>query len=219
MIFTILGYYLILFGCLFAGVAVWKKIPAPWKVLTGLIWVFIVLECLATDYGNRPANNMPITHFSFVVEFVGLSLIYYQIWKHIRWFSNLVFAFMPAYIGFEIINLLYLEGPLVYPTYLAQLSTVCMVLYSTLSFYLMLQEKEIIPLARKAVFWFSVSNLIYFTGTLMFWSLYNYALLWEGYKAVFLHFRIVLTVTVYTHYILYIIAILAARKNNHVKRK
>jgi hypothetical protein len=153
------------------GVLNLKKLSTPYKILTFLIGITFLSECLSRLLIGVFHNSAPADHGYAITEFSLIAGIYYFLFKKVL-FKRLVIISIPLFVMAEIINLVYFQTVFEFPSVLLSLQELACVVFSLFYFTEMLLNPIDVPLFKQSAFWlntslFSFSAIIFLCFGLM----------------------------------------------------
>lgn len=122
--------------------------------------------------GIGTQNTMPFSHLYSLVSFILLCLFFQSISNgYIKkiWFS----AIMVFYLVFCLVNIFYFQGIYVYPSIQFSVLAIVMVTFSILYFHKIMVEAKIRQLRKEPLIWINTGILIYYSGNLFYYILFN----------------------------------------------
>ncbi len=120
-------------------------------------------------------NNMPLGHFYIVVSFFFVALFYYHELK--GFISNKILTgIITFYAVFSVINILFFQSYLVYPSIPGSVSALILVSFSILLYAQIMKEGKIQILSESSIIWINSAVLIYYSGNFFFYILFNFLL-------------------------------------------
>ena len=118
-------------------------------------------------------NNMPVFHIYTYIEFGFISLIYFHIAESRVWRRSIIML-ASGFLIFSLINLLLFEGIMEFNSNQCYVECLIVFIYC-IAFYAQLMRKaENVYLERQPMFWFTSASLLYFSGTLILFLMYNH---------------------------------------------
>lgn len=158
-------YLIILLLIVIAGIIRYKELTKAFKVLTILIIATLISESVKRIFGKIYHNSMPVAHLWAVLEYAGISIIYYHLLKSLL-FKRMIIISLFVIPVLEIIIVICFQGLLQFPSVILNISQFIYVLYSLVLFRQMLLHPSEQPLFKQSIFWFNL-NMLFF-GTTMF---------------------------------------------------
>jgi len=117
-------------------------------------------------------NTMPLFHLYTLVSFILLCLFYQSVFKgYIKkiWFRAVVLF----YVTFCFVNLLFFQSIYAYPNLQYSVLAIVMVTFSILYFFNTMVEVKISQLSKEPLIWINTGILIYYSGNLFYYILFN----------------------------------------------
>ena len=180
------------------GIVLYKRLSAPFKILTWFLLFVIFVEC--TGYFITTVlhkSNHSLFNVTVPISFGMYLLVFYRLLtgKALR---EIIIGLSAIFFGFAAWNLFYIQGIYSFNTYTMMLGSIIVIgLSGALLFQLIGSNNEVIFLYKKAEFWLVAGLLISFLGTLLYWTLFNL-----GYDTRGEYFRWMIKSQVYVRYIL-----------------
>lgn len=150
-----------------------------YKDIKDLKWLFyFVCYGVANEFvtllliSGGARNTMPKSHLYTLVSFVLLFLFYQSVFKKFikrKWFL----AIIVFYMVFCFTNLLFFQSIYKYPSLPLSVLAIIMVSFSIIYFYKIMIEAKIINLSKEPLIWINTGILIYYTGNLFYYILFN----------------------------------------------
>ncbi len=155
------------------GLFLYKRFPREIKI----VYYFVVLGALA-EVSNKIIihfvlkNSMPVGHVYYTVAIVVLGLYYIQI---LNGFIKPVWikAALAAYVLYSVINMVFIQGLLQYPSITATLGALILFLLSIAFFIKVMIEAKIEKLSSNPHIWINTAVLLYYTVNIFHHSLFN----------------------------------------------
>jgi hypothetical protein len=151
--------------------------------------VSFILDVVNTIFSEFSENNMPLFHFSSVLEFSLLSFFYYLFYKkYIK--RNFMFY---SIIGFSIIAFIdyRVNGIKSIDSFSESFESFVFIIYSLFSFLYIMRNMVFENLLAAPFFWVNSAILIYFSGDLLLFVFCNhleridYYMMWTIINSVF----------------------------------
>jgi hypothetical protein len=118
------------------------------------------------------SNTMPQSHIYAFVSFTLLCLFYRSVFKGYisqKWFNGLIVL----YIVMSISNLLFFQSIFDYPSLSFSIMAIVVVAFVIIYFYKTMLEAEVKSLSKEPLVWINTAMLIYYTGNLFYYMLFN----------------------------------------------
>ncbi|MES2648377.1 MAG: hypothetical protein V4717_15980 [Bacteroidota bacterium] len=193
---------------LLTGIVLYKRLSVPFKILTWFLLFVIMVECTGyyiTAVLHKP--NHSLFNVTVPLSFGVYLLVFHNLLKGRAW-QPILFVISTVFFAFAIGNLFYIQGIPFFNTYTMMLGSVIVICLSgALLFQLISSGDEVIILWKIPEFWLVVSLLTSFTGTLLYWTLFNLGYDTSGY-----YFRWMIKSQVYVRYLLMAISFLCFYK-------
>jgi hypothetical protein len=160
--------------CLVLALALYlrNKLSIPYIVLSGLIFVTIISECLSNVAAHQMKNNSTVFHSFASIEFALLSTVFYLLFRS-KVLKQIIFITIFLFSAFVIFNAIYLQPIAQAPFNDNTVASIILITYSFLLFAEMINLEIENSLFSQAIFWFNSGVLIFYTATLIFWSIYH----------------------------------------------
>ncbi len=167
-------YFIFLFAVLILGMVSYRKLTIPFKLLVLLIAATVFIEVVAKVCAIRYHNNMPVSHFSSITEYIFFSLIFYFLFIR-RSIKRLILASIATVTFFFFINALVLQPYYsTFPSNIILISEVLYAVFSLLLFKQMLYFPSQNAITQQSIFWFNISMLFFSTTMFLNLGLVNY---------------------------------------------
>lgn len=155
------------------GLIHFKELDKPLKVLFYFVCYGTFTEVLIRlliIFANIK-NTMPFVHLYGLITYPLLFIFYSYILKNIkrRYFLVLGVLFV-VYWG---VNSLFIQSIYEFPTLPNSLGDMLIILFAIVYFYNVMLEANIMKLADEPLVWINTAILIYFTGNLFYYILFN----------------------------------------------
>lgn len=117
-------------------------------------------------------STTPIGHFYFPIAFLILTVFYYQL---LNKFIKPIYFFIVigVYEVYCIINPVFIQGLLEYPSLTGAIGTLIVFVFSVAFFIKVMVEAKIQKLSREPLIWINTAVLVYYSFNFFFFSLYN----------------------------------------------
>lgn len=165
-------YYLILLLIISVfGLVNFRKLTAPYKLITVFIAITFFSESLSRLFVKMFGASYPIYHIYIPLQYFFITVFYcIQSQKMQRYLSWA----LPIFAASSIINTIFYQHIFSVPSNIVLVSSLIYVLCALVMFKKMLLHITNKPLASQEIFWFNIATLIYYTFTFFCWSFYNY---------------------------------------------
>jgi hypothetical protein len=154
------------------GAVNFKKFAIPYKLLILLLGLTFVSELIGRVLIVRLHNSMPAYHIISVVEYTLITFIYSFFFTGI--IKKLLLYLMIPVISFAIINTVFIQTILEFPTHFILLAQGIYLLYALIGFRQMLLFPIDKPLNKQSFFWLNTALLFFSTMLFLFFGLLNY---------------------------------------------
>jgi len=169
-----ISYYILLLIVFVIGVVRYKRLTIPFKVLTVLMGLTLLLEIIAKICAIRYRKNAPVIHITSLVEVIFYSLTYYYLFKNKAIKTSILVTIVLITI-FAFINSLWLQPYYSdFPSNLVITSEILYTIFSLLLFKQMLLYPLPINITKQSVFWYNTAMLLFSTTTFLNLGLINY---------------------------------------------
>ena len=170
----ILFYFILLLTVSIIGVARYKKLTTPFKILSILIVVTLFLEALSQFCAAKYKNNLPVSHIIVLTEFVFYSLAYYSIFKNKAMRVSII-AILSIFIVLFFVNAIFIQPyHRAFPSNMNTFAEIIYTIFSLMLFKQMLLYPLPVNIIKQSVFWFNTSILFYATTMFFNFGLINY---------------------------------------------
>lgn len=160
---------------LLLGIWLFKKLPAAGKLISIHILFATLTELIADLLNYYHINNLFLLHI-YTVEECGMILWFYS---HLfRGFINqkiFLYTFL-SFFALALINSVFFQSLTQNNTYSRGIEATIVILCSMGFFYKMLSETKVEKPEQSPYFWFNTGFLIYFSASLLLFTLSNYIL-------------------------------------------
>lgn len=190
-------YYVLLLLIFVLGIARFKKLAIPYRILSFYVGTALLLEILSYICAKKYQNNMPVEHISSYAEFIFNALIFYQLLKSTR-IKEIVKVSTAVITLFFIVNSLWLQSYLnTFPSNAIIVSEIVLVIFSLLVFKQMLQYPLQLNITSQSIFWYNTAILFYSTTVFLNFGLINYVVKHHLDNATFYNCRFILNMIFY----------------------
>jgi hypothetical protein len=117
-------------------------------------------------------NNLVLTHFYAIASFVLLAIFFQKVFSgYIKriWFKSLIFFFLILCF----VQLLFFQSINDFPSLQFSVLALVMVAFSILYFHKVMVEAKIVHLSKEPLIWINAAILVYYTGSLFYYILFN----------------------------------------------
>lgn len=184
-------------------------------LLLQIYLILVVLIEFSALYVNYLGEyNVWIYNILVLIQFPLITKILFSQFekKNYKQFENVCLAF---FIIFPLLNFLFWQGVFTFNTITLQIGAIYGVILSLLHLKSLLDNPEK-SIASNPHFYISIAFLIYFTGTILYFSFFS--LFSKSDIITFKQISIILQLINWVTYSLFILAILFDRKSNHRKK-
>ncbi len=148
------------------------KLSLPYIVMAAIIYITIISETLSHISAVQIKSNSAIFHSFVAVEFSLISVVYLLLFKSTR-LKQIVFFNIFIFGAFVLFNTYYLQTISQFPFNNNMLSSIILIAYAFLLFLEMINIETEESLFSQPSFGFNCGVLIFYTATLIFWSIYR----------------------------------------------
>ena len=155
------------------GLVKFRALSTPLRIVTVHVLIAGLVELAATILWNNKINNLFLLHV-YTIEECGMIL----------WFYSYLLSegtdrkvFLYVFLGFaalSIANSMFLQGLTRNNTYARSIEAVIIIVCAVRYFYKLLSETKLKSPARSPYFWINTGFLIYFSSSLVLFTLSNY---------------------------------------------
>lgn len=156
------------------GIFNWKYLNFNLKILSVYLFLSALIDITTLQLANNLINNLPLLYVFTVLEFTLFSLIYYNIFRPLR-LKKTVIA-MAVLFFLVVILSLYNQGASTYASIPRTLECALFTFYAITYFYRILSTSFVARVEKDAMFWYNGGILVYFAGSLLFFSLSSFIL-------------------------------------------
>lgn len=167
-------YYVILLVGIVWGFAHFKQKKIWLRFLTLAFLLAFLSEIVSRYLAYEIQNSFPPYHFFNPINYVLMACCYYYLHPRTDFMRYYVPASSIILVCFSIINSIYLQELLTFPSnpiLLGGVFILVMILYSYLQ---MLKYPNVLPLLQQAQFWFNTGNLLMFAPQFFYWAFFNF---------------------------------------------
>lgn len=115
---------------------------------------------------------MPISHIYGFISFGLLFGFYFVLLKEFL-NAKVLFFVSSSFLVYWIVNSLFFQSVYVLPALPRALGNLCIIVLAIIYFYKLMLEAKIVKLADEPLVWINTAILIYYTGNLFFFILFN----------------------------------------------
>jgi hypothetical protein len=170
----IISYFILLLIVSVIGVVRYKKLTTPFKILSVLIILTLLLEITSEICAKKYKNNLPVSHFTVLSEYIFLSLTYYFIFKN-KAIRTSIKIIMLIFIILFFVNAIFIQPyHSAFPSNMYTLEEIIYAIFSLMLFKQMLLYPLPVNIIKQSVFWFNTSILFYSTTMFFNFGLINY---------------------------------------------
>jgi len=139
------------------------------------LFLTVIVEFIGGLYLSKGLRNYWMYNVFTTIEFVFYSLLFYTNFKKIL-FKKLIIIFIPFFIAFIILNMLFVQGiNKTFNTYTFLLGSFFIVIFCCCFFYeSVLPDKIDQQLSKQPFFWICSGLLIFYLGSVIINALFEY---------------------------------------------
>ncbi len=172
MRYTFVVYIIELLIVLAVALRFKHRLSLPYIVMSTIIYITIISESLSHISAQQIKSNSAIFHLFAPVEFSLISVVYLLLFKSKR-LKQIVFIVIFVFGGFVLLNTYYLQAINEAPFNNNMFCSIILIAYAFLLFLEMINIETEASLFSQPAFWFNSGILIFYTATLIFWSIYR----------------------------------------------
>jgi hypothetical protein len=170
----IISYFILLLIVSVIGVVRYKKLTIPFKILSLLIILTLLLEILSVICAKKYKNNLPVSHTTVLTEYILFSLTYYFIFKN-RAIRISIVTILLIFIVLFFVNAIFIQPyRSAFPSNMYTVEEIIYAIFSLMLFKQMLLYPLPVNIIKQSVFWFNTSILFYSTTMFFNFGLMNY---------------------------------------------
>jgi hypothetical protein len=155
------------------GMISYSKLSKSFRIVVLLLIVTLISEIIAFIFSAIVKNNCPVYHFFNPIQYALIGSVFYfmhKATKVIKWYVVISILILAIYTISKITSI---EKLYSFPTHVLMLESIMILFLVVFSFRIMLNDEILIPLHHRAMFWFNLGLMFFFTSTFMFWSLFQ----------------------------------------------
>jgi|GEM_PF-2557130 len=157
------------------GFIYYKKLSFPFRVFLYFLVIAFFVEQISSRtlhiYGS--ANNMPVGHLFFLIEFAAFSIVYFLHFSGLRAMRFLIGINMVVGMIVGVADAFYINGMWNPPTLARSYYSVLVVIYALVYFYFLF--KDVMQYSwEHPMFWLSIGALLYFGNNVLYFILIDY---------------------------------------------
>lgn len=156
------------------GVFKWKHLSFELKILSAYLLLSLLTDVVTLQLAINSINNLSLLYVFTVLEFLLFSTIYYKIYRSLR-LKRVIIIVAIVFLGVVVFNL-YEQGIASYATAPRTIESIIFTTYSIIYFYQIVRGSFAYKVEKDSMFWFNGGILVYFAGSLLFFSLSSYIL-------------------------------------------
>jgi hypothetical protein len=160
-----------------AGIMVIRQLDKPMLWLLVYLSLALLTELSSYLFYSNEIDRAWILHIFTVIEFILLTAIY-AFWQKQRNYKWAILFTIPVFVCIWLSAKLSWEVWAQFDNYTASFAALLLNLLAILMLY-QLNEETPIDLMREPRFWVSLAILVYFTGNILNFALYNLAFAWR----------------------------------------
>ena len=155
------------------GLVKFRGFPLPLRIVTAHVLIAGLTELAATILWNNKINNLFLLHI-YTIEECGMIIWFYS---YLLGEGRNRKIFLYVFLGFAVLsiaNSMFLQGLTRNNTYARSIEAVIIIVCAVRYFYKLLGEAKLKSPARSPYFWINTGFLIYFSSSLVLFTLSNY---------------------------------------------
>ena len=152
----------------------WKYLTSELKILGAYLFLYSLADIAALQLANNRINNLHLVHVLTVLEFALFSGIYYKIFRSV-YLKRIIVVIAILFFMVVLLNL-YKEGTSTYAAISRTVESAIFSIYAVIYFYRILRTSSGLRVEKDAIFWYNGGILVYFAGSLLFFSLSSFIL-------------------------------------------
>lgn len=145
-----------------------RKLSSSQKWLGLLLIMTLLLQWIGDQVGLIYKNNAAVFHIYVWVEFSLIALIYQKEYSRIIPFFKIgIIGLIGGFTLLSLTDLLFLNGPLMVPTYARTTEIILIILMGFAYFAFIYWEMKVLFMEKQFLFWFTTGNLLFFSFNLL----------------------------------------------------
>lgn len=171
LVFEIAPYATIL--AIIPGLLKFRTLPTPLRIVAIHVLIAGLVDLAAMILWNNKINNLYLLHI-YTIEECGMILWFYSYLLSDAMNRK---AFLYVFLGFALLsiaNSIYLQKLTQNNTYARSLEAMIIIVCAVMYFYRLLSEAKLKSPIRSPYFWINTGFLIYFSSSLVLFTLSNY---------------------------------------------
>lgn len=155
------------------GSAKFRSLPVALRIVTIHVLIAGMVELAATILWNYRVNNLFLLHV-YTIEECGLILLFYSyLLRDVMDPRKFLYVFL-GFMVLSILNSIFLQPLTRNNTYARSIEALIIIICAVSYFYKELGESKLKSPGRTPYFWINTGFLIYFSGSLVLFTLSNY---------------------------------------------
>lgn len=167
-----LFYLVFVLTILVFGIMNYQKLKTEYKLLTQLLGLTFLTECISRFLAFYLETSFPVYHLYIIISLIYNGLIY------IRLLDGLYRSIIKAVVVLSILSTtlisIFHQGLMQFPSVGMIIQGFSMILIGLLFFYNMLKNPVQQDISKQSVFWYNTGNLVFYCSTFTFYGLFNY---------------------------------------------
>jgi len=156
---------------LLVGLIKIKRLNKPFKVLFIYVVVSFATEQYAVYLLQVIDNNLFLLHIYVAFELLAFLYIYYLILPQNN-YRRLIKIYGVVYLVVGVFNAA--QNILAYPTYARGVESIMLISLAIIFFYNLIKELSVLRIEKHGYFWMNAGILLYFSGALIIFIIFNY---------------------------------------------
>ena len=184
------------------------KWPRQYRIFSFFLLLTLLAEITAVTWKKYlhqnwgyTNNNLWVYNAFHVIRYPLFILFYYKMLKPAS-IKRMISYVGPVIVFFSILDLFVIQGPLEMNNYTVVVTHIFSVVLSFLFFRQVMLEAEIVHLSTHPLVWISLGSLIYCSGAVPWFMIYNYALKFPNIAVMLWTIHNVLNIFLYTFYLI-----------------
>jgi len=153
-------YFSILLSASIMGMVNLKKLTIPFKILAFFLLYTLISELVARVFAVKFRNSSPVYHAFVLANYYFYSAIFYHLFNG-QIIRKFIFWSVIPFTCFWIINIIFFQNLLNFPTHSLMVSSILYVIYSLALFLQMLETPTEVAVFKQNIFWFNICALFY----------------------------------------------------------
>lgn len=156
------------------GIFKWRSLSFELKILSAYLFLSLLTDITTLQLANNLINNLPLLYVLTMLEFALFSWVYHRIFESFH-LKKAVIVIAALFFLIFVVSL-YQNGVSSYATAPRTVESIVFTIYAILYFNQILKGNHSFGLEKDTMFWFNGGLLVYFAGSLLFFSLSSFIL-------------------------------------------